>query len=202
MERALTPGTARNHLISTLSSRLYSDFFIKVRAAPSGWETRSSPAGRLPFVAGLSAANTGSGYWAAGWTVLRNGDDGDVVVQRRGLELTVTSGDCSEPPEPGRAVSLRFPNELRSMSPGFYVACGDRLPAEDTPHALVRLYWNRRESGAVPFVRLATSRLNGAGVPFRLKVVNDPRGFTRCDAAVVCLLDPDFARAHDVINAI
>jgi hypothetical protein len=202
VERALTASTARNHLVHTLGSKLYRDFFVKGRAAPSGWETRSSPAGRGPFVAGMSAANTGSGYWADGWTVRERGDDGTAVVERSGLKLTVTSGDCSEPPEPGRVVSLRFPKELRSMSPGYYVACGDRLPADRSPHVLIRLYWNLRESGAVPFVRLATSRLNGAGVPFRLKVVNDPQGFTRCDAAVVYLLDPDFVGARDLIDAL
>lgn len=202
VERALSPSTAHDHLVHTLGSRLYSDFFLKGRAVPSGWDVRSSPAGRAPFIAGLSAANTGSGYWADGWRVRSRGDDGNVVVARRGLELTVAGGDCSAPPEPGRAVSLRFPKELRSMSPGYYVACGDRPPADEGPHVLIRLYWNLRESGAVPFVRLATSRLNGAGVPFRLKVVNDPRGFTRCDAAVIYLLDPDFARARDLVESV
>jgi hypothetical protein len=200
--RALSPKTARDHLLYTLRSRLYSDFYIKGRAAPGGWEGRSSAASRRPFVADLSAANTGSGYWADGWTVRSMGNGDDLVVERRGLELTVGAGDCSEPPAPGRAVGIRLPKELRSMSPGYYVACGDRLPAEDGRHPLVRLYWNLRASGAVPFVRSATSCLNGAGVPFRLKVVNDPRGFTRCDAAVVYLAAPDLARAGDLLQAV
>jgi HopA1 effector protein family len=202
VERALTPKTARDHLLHTLRSRLYSDFYVKGRAAPSGWEVRSSVASRGPFVADLSAANTGSGYWVDGWTVGAVGDGGDLVVERRGLELTVGAADCSEPPAPGRTVGIRFPKELRSMSPGYYVACGDRLPDEDGRYPLVRLYWNLRAAGAVPFVRSATSCLNEAGVPFRLKVVNDPRGFTRCDAAVVYLVAPDLARAGDLLQAV
>jgi hypothetical protein len=202
VERALTADTARDHLVHTLSARLYGDFFLKGRAVPGGWEIRSSPAARGPFVAGLSAANAGSGYWADGWTVQAYGDDREVVLERKGLVLTAAPGDCSEPPEPGRLVSLRFPGEMRSMSPGYYVACGDRQPAEQSPYVLIRLYWNLRESGAVPFVRLATSRLNAAGVPFRLKVVNDPQGFTRCDAGVLYLLDPDFAGARDLVASV
>lgn len=57
---------------------------------------------------------------------------------------------------------------------------------------MVRLYWNLRADGAVPFVAAATRALNAAGAAFRLKVLHDPAAFTRCDAAVVYLARDDY----------
>jgi hypothetical protein len=47
----------------------------------------------------------------------------------------------------------------------------------------------------VPFVREATRRLNGAGLAFVAKVVDDPDAFDRRDAAVVLFERRDRARA-------
>ena len=45
-------------------------------------------------------------------------------------------------------------------------------------------------AGAAPLVGACTRALNAAAVPFVLKVVDRPGGFTRCDAAVL-YVDPD-----------
>jgi hypothetical protein len=44
-------------------------------------------------------------------------------------------------------------------------------------------------------MRLATERLNAAGLAFRLKVVDDPDGFDRCDTAVFAFQRVDRERA-------
>jgi hypothetical protein len=85
---------------------------------------------------------------------------------------------------PGATVELRRPKELGALSPGFYTALGDR-PLETG--AELRVYLNVTAAGAAPLVGACTRALNAAAVPFVLKVVDRPGGFTRCDAAVLYL---------------
>jgi hypothetical protein len=64
------------------------------------------------------------------------------------------------------------------------------------------LYWNLRADGAVPFVAAATRALNRAGAAFRLKVLNDPSAFSRCDAAVIYLSRDDYPELAGLILAL
>jgi class II lanthipeptide synthase len=75
------------------------------------------------------------------------------------------------------------------------MACGDRELRASVSGRLIRLYWNLSAEGAARFVHETTSVFNAAGLPFRLKVLNDPGRFTRCDAAVVYLYKSDFPGA-------
>jgi HopA1 effector protein family len=206
VRRALTPQTARNYLLFSLQSRLYEDFYCQGFATPDdkeGPKLRMS-AGMTPFVAALSAANAGGGYWQGGWEVF-GVEDGAVVVQK-GLRLWVRPEDChapeGEPVEAGARVSLRFPKEFFGRSPGFYVAAGNEPLDEDGSQPLVRFYWNLTVDSAVRFLREATSTLNRAGLPFSLKVLNDPAGFTRCDAAVVYVHKRDYEAAAQRLASI
>ena len=52
------------------------------------------------------------------------------------------------------------------------------------------MYFHVTAAGAAPLVGACTRALNAAAVPFVLKVVDRPGGFTRCDAAVL-YVDPD-----------
>jgi hypothetical protein len=67
---------------------------------------------------------------------------------------------------------------------------------------MVRLYWNLRADGAVPFVAAATGLLNGADAAFHLKVLNDPAAFSRCDAAVIYLARCDYPGLAGLIRAL
>ena len=51
----------------------------------------------------------------------------------------------------------------------------------------MRLYFHLAPAGAAPFVAAATRQLNAGRIPFRLKVLNDPSTFGRCDAGVLYL---------------
>ena len=71
------------------------------------------------------------------------------------------------------------------ISPGFHTICGERplrLKLFSPPIALVLKY---TPEGAPALVRATTERLNEAEIPFRLKVLNDPSAFSRCDAGVL-----------------
>lgn len=207
IRRSLTPRTARSYLLFNLRSRLYADFYCQGFADPTGQERPGLPAvGMTPFVEALSAANSGSGCWEGGWEA-RTIVNGKVSVCKGGLELWARPEDCLLPEggviASGMQLRLRFPKEYLSISPGFYMASGDEpLDPEDSQQTLVRMYWNLTAEGAVPFVRHATSALNRAHLPFRLKVVNDPARFTRCDAAVVYVPKSDYEAAAEVLEKV
>jgi len=206
VRRGLTPRTARSYLLFNLQSQLYADFYCRGFATPAGQETANFPAvGMTPFVEALSAANSGRGYLEDGWEVHAT-VDGKVVVRRGGLELWARPEDCLVPEgntiSPGMQLSLRLPKEYLSISPGFYMMSSNHPINQEDPQTLVRMYWNLTAEGAVPFVRNATSLLNQAHLPFRLKVVNDPARFTRCDAAVLYVAKSDYEGAAAVMEKV
>jgi class II lanthipeptide synthase len=201
---ALTPEAARGYLAYSLQQQLYADFYCTGAPTPRAEAPRgfASP-GELRFVEELSAANGGHGSWESGWTV-REPDGERIVVTRGGLDVWVEVDECAPLDggrvAPGAQVRVRFPKELTKMSPGFYVALGDGELEWD--RGVVRFYWNLTEAAAVPFVSAATAALNDAGLPFRLKVVNDRSRFDRCDSAVIYTRRGDYADVARVLATI
>ena len=201
---ALSADAARGYLVYSLQQQLYADFYCTGAPTPHAEVPRGFAApGELRFVEELSAANTGRGSWESGWTV-RGHDGGRIVVSRGGLDVWAGPDEC-RPADgggvaPGEPVRVRVPKELTKMSPGFYVALGDREPEWDA--GVVRFYWNLSEPAAVPFMTAATGALNDARLPFRLKVVNDRSRFDRCDSAVVYARKDDYADVARVLAGI
>jgi HopA1 effector protein family len=181
---AMGAETARAYLCDRLRGRLYSSFYCVGQAVPQPpRRIAARPHGASAFIDSLSRANSGTGSRESGWTVARTEDDGRLVVQRHGLSLwarpdEVVGGEMS----PGSEVSVKLPPELLRLSPGFYMALADEeLDAEP----IVRHYWHLSSSGGAVLVAAGTRALNGAGLPFRLKVLVDPAGYSRCDAGVL-----------------
>ena len=206
LRRKLTPQDARNYLLYDLTSRLYSDFYTRGIATPGKREVGNIlQTGLTPFVAELSAANAGSGYWENGWQV-RTVENGTVGVFRGDLMVWARLEDCmpgqTDLIAPDMPVHLRFPKEFLGMSPGFYMVLSDKPLNMDDGQMLVRVYWNLTAEGAVLFVKMATKLLNGTGLPFKLKVLRDPALFTRCDAAVVYVLKSDYHAAAEILSRV
>jgi hypothetical protein len=204
-ERAMTPATARKYLLHTLQSQLYSDFYCPGAATPARDAPRGAPPPRFtPFVQALSAANAGHGSREPGWLV-RAVEDGQVVVERDGLRVWVRREEVSAPKGglvPGAALRVRLPKELLNLFPGFYMVLGDEGLSPDADQQLVRFYWNLSTEGAARLVRAATARLNRARLPFRLKVVNEPERYTRCDAGVLYVRRADYSTVARLVQAI
>jgi hypothetical protein len=182
---AMGADTARSYLCDRLQAQLYASFYCAGGAVPHQPQRMTDrPPGPSPFVDSLSRANSGGGSRESGWTVVRNDDDGRLVVRRRGLSLWARPEEIQGPDlAPGSEVSVTLPPELLRLSPGFYMALGDEeLDAEEP---VVRHYWHLRSEGGAALVAAATRELNGAGLPFRLKVLIDPSGYSRCDAGVL-----------------
>lgn len=201
--RAMSPETARDYLIYRLQHELYGNLYCRGFAAPSAEVDGPVTHAATAFVALLSAANCGRGPREPGW-VVTDVDGETVVVERDGLRLWVRGGDVSVdggPPVTGAAARVRFPKELRKLSPGFYMALGDVALAE-RGDPIVRFYWNLTSAGAPRFVEHGTRRLNEAGLAFRLKVVEDPGRFRRCDAGVLYVRKADYGEAIGHVGAV
>ena len=188
VKRAMTPKTARNYLVYQLQSHLYNEFYIRGGASHSVWSDSGGEVDAVSFVETLSAANEGAGCRESEWEVTTVAKD-HLVVRKGNLDLWVRSEDYSAPkdrlPQPGISVVLHLPKELPAVSPGYYMALSNQEDIFGNEQTLVRMYWNLSAKGAPIFMSAATRALNEAGVFFRLKVLNDPRSYGRCDAAVV-----------------
>lgn len=205
-QKSMSPATRRDYLTHHLQSRLYGDFYCRGFAAPPDEAPqRWSPPGLTPFVQALSAANVGTGSREPGWAV-RAVNNGHVVVERDGLSLWIRREDAYAAPAdtlaPGEERHVRFPKELLKLSPGFYMALGDEGLRLSPSSRIVRFYWNLRSDGAPRLLEAATRALNRAHVPFRLKVVNEPERFNRCDAGVLYVEQADYLGVARVVKRI
>lgn len=204
--RAMTGSAMRDYLCYQLQTRLYSDFYCKGSATPGGQQRntlRRTPT--TPFIGALSAANSGTGAREGGWSVVNVA--GDVVtVARDGLRVWVrredTYADAEDILSPGQLRPVRFPKELLKLSPGFYLALGNEGLAFEGGRVLVRFYWNLRAEGASTLVKGVTQLLNDNQIPFRLKVVNDPAHYDRCDAGVLYVQRTDYEQVLPTVRRI
>jgi hypothetical protein len=200
---AMDLETARAYLRHALQNHLYGSFYC------TGAATRSRPAGGYqqfvrwtPFLESLSSANTGTGSRDPGWLIDREEADGRVVVSRGGLRLWARRDEVfGRLVEAGATVSVLMPKELLRLSPGFYLALGDPEFAQES-EAIVRLYWHLRSETAEALVGAASSLLNSADLPFRLKVISDPSAYTRCDAGVLYVRRADTDRVLPIVARI
>jgi HopA1 effector protein family len=187
--KALSADTAREYLVGLLGSELYRSFYTQGRPVPVNPDAARPDRPDDAFVEGLSRANKGTGGWDAGWRV-DEASRGIVHVARDGLRVRVRASDCRssrDTPAVGDVVGVRRPKELRAASPGFYTALGDRTFALGDDGLEVRAYFNVAAAGAAALVGVCTQLLNEAEIPFLLKVVDHPMGFSRCDPAVLYL---------------
>lgn len=190
----------RRALVERIGLRLYIDFFAVGAPRPS--QDRTARGGRR-MAEQLAGANGGIGSFDDGWTYRRR-DGARHVVERNGLMLWVDDDDLRVAgavanADPGDVVAVRWAKDAPIISPGFYMALGDHGFAAPRPQPLDRFYLNVPPAGAVTLMGQATSRLNGAGLPFRLKIVDDPDGYDRCDTAVLVVQRRDRDRAFDEV---
>lgn len=202
--RALDPPVRKTYLTGALAEHLYSYFYVKGYAAPMHWEPADA-GGRDPgLVDRLRQANTGRGSWESGWAADRASEQAggratgaapELHLDRDGIRVSVRNPGLVSEETPGR-FALRIPNELPSRSPGHYLALSDTPWLSGS--AVVRVYWHCTPRGAVALMANLTAALNSEQVPFRLKMLDEPGAYDRCDAAVLYLAADDFetVRSH------
>lgn len=192
-----SPEAQRRLLVRKLQLHLYAHFYVCGLVSPlieAPFE-EGRAFNEESFVRQLSVANAGTGSFSEPCEVRRIAAMDQFVIRRDGLNIWARRDDCVTAAgvdiRPGVRVRLRVSKEDLEVSPGFYVALGDRDLHEDS-HGIVRLYWNVTPPGALRFVRHATIALNQARLPFKIKVVNRPDRFTRRDALVLYTRQSDY----------
>lgn len=203
VRRAMTAKTARSYLVYQLQSLLYGEFYIRGNLPASNWIQASSN-DAISFAQALSRANAGTACQEDGWILVQVKAD-KAVVRKGGLQLYVQTSECTARDaslQVGSPVSLHLSKELFSASPGYYMALGNRgdIAAETSP--IVRLYWNLRADGALAFVGSFTRLLNESDIYFRLKVLNDPAAYSRCDAGVLYFHKANHRRVAEAVSAL
>ena len=203
MAMRIDEETRRRVLVTQVQSRLYRQFYLPGTAVPASHSSASVPVPEESlFARALVDANQGTGNWQSGWAVIEQSKDG-VWARRAGLSAwfgpDAYRNEAGSPLAPHGSVAVRMPKDLPAQSPGFYLAQSDAplyLSADDV---LVRLYWHLCADGAPSFMASVTSRLNAEGVPFNVKVLNDPGAYHRNDAGVVYLTRQDLRRAAHLL---
>jgi hypothetical protein len=186
----LPPDARRECLTRAVTARLYHSFYVRgtpLPRPPDGPPVSAEPG----FVEALSAANAGAGGSERGWRRVGS-EGGALILERERLRVRAAPAQWRGPDR------LRRGKERRAASPGFYMALGDALPEDPVE---VRVYLHVTAAGAVPLTAALTTRLNGDGIPFVLKVLDHPVRYTRCDAAVLYLDRADFERARPALTA-
>jgi hypothetical protein len=206
MRQSLPDGSRRDHLVYQLQMRLYRDFYGRGYPSASRQQDMGGRLRRLGrLVKELSEANSGRGYWEPGWQV-STVQDGVIVARNHELELWASPEEVRSEMQsalgPGAHVRLYFGKESVGLSPGFYFAASDADWVEEDSDQLVRLYWHLRPAGAVTLMREATTRLNPAQLPFRLKVLSDPMRYTRCDAGVLYIKKQHYEAIAELLGPV
>ena len=179
----------RSAMIQHLGRELYLNCYSRHFKGPA--TDVASTAANGGFINELSAANSSREYLNRGWQILSVMPTGHYVAGKNGLTRILFAGefishnDFKGPVEEGASISIFCQKESRTMHPGFYYVFGEVLGDQQEDRGLLRFYWNIQADGAVSLVRLITERLNRFQVPFRFKVVNNPNGFDRSDAAIL-----------------
>jgi hypothetical protein len=204
--QALGERAIHKWLFSQLRWQLYGAFYCAGIATGAQVATGvHSPPSAARFVENLSQANCGKGYWEDGWKVTATNSH-RLLVRRNGLELWALPDDCraplNGPLSEGATVSVRFPKELRLISPGFYVAKSDVEMQRSKSQIVLRFYWNLKAHSAVPLMRALTGELNENGVPFQFKVASNESSFVRCDSGVLYVAKDDFGAVSRVVRRV
>ncbi|HEX5619830.1 MAG TPA: T3SS effector HopA1 family protein [Solirubrobacteraceae bacterium] len=192
LDGVLDAAERRRYLVSCLREELYCSFYCHGGPVVARWGEPQPVSADPWLLAAMSDANASEGGWEPGWTVDRVDGDTAVVTGSR-LRVRVPVADCAGPMRSGGGISVRLPEAMPAYSPGYWTVLGDTA-VNGSGAGDVRVYWHVTASGAPALVGAITSHLNGAGVPFRLKVADHPFRLERCDAAVL-YLDGDRFRA-------
>ena len=156
-----------------------------------------------PFIEALSAANTGTGAREGGWSVVNVAGTWSPWRAMGCASAVEARGHSTQT----RRTSRHLVSSGRFGSPR---SCSSCLPAS-TSHWATRAWPSNRGEGwfgsigtcaprtAPTLIKLATQLLNDDQIPFRLKVVNDPAHYDRCDAGVLYVQRADY---EQVLHAV
>ncbi len=142
----------------------------------------------LEFYNRIHKSNNGQGYFESDWSILKEEEDGSLVVTKGGLRLHIERDQHLQPAEQdaviGDTVFIKMPKNC--VQNGFYVSVGDaRANLHQNGSVLVRIYFNLTPDGAVGVMSSLTQQLNEQNIPFDFKVLYNPQDYQRHDSGVL-----------------
>jgi hypothetical protein len=159
----------------------------------------------LAFFQCLHENNCGVGYFEPGWTILKEEEDGSLMVKGAGLRLNINREHHLQVTEQqavvGDTVVVRMPKNR--MQNGFYMAVGDRGFSHPDPNGtLVRVYFNLTVDGSIAVMKSLTSMLNEIHLPFSFKVLYNPADYNRFDSGVLYFDQQDYEVVASILKQI
>lgn len=130
----------------------------------------------------LAAALPSSFYYCPGWRLVTRTSD-TAVVERQGIQLSVTKHEWRQDAPDAQTVSVRMPTDRRYASPGFFTGFSaygipDKTSGQD------RVYVNIEEKEAVPVFRGILQWAETNHLPAIVKVINSPARYARYDTLI------------------
>jgi hypothetical protein len=162
----------------------------------------------IGFYQQLHESNSGKGYFAPGWSILRQESDSSLAVTNGSLRLHIQRDKHLQVSEQsacvGDSVAIRMPkNRVQS---GFYIAVSNagfsRLEYSKNQQMRVRIYCNLTPEGAVAVMSSLTQRLNEIAIPFSFKVLYNPKDYQRYDSGVLYFDKWDYQAIAPVLKTI
>jgi hypothetical protein len=159
----------------------------------------------LEFCNRIHTSNNGQGYFEPGWSILKEEEDGSLVVLKGGLKLHIERDRHLQPTEQdaviGDTVAIKMPKNC--MQNGFYVSVGNaRANLHKEESGLVRIYFNLTPDGAVAVMGSLTQQLNEQNIPFDFKVLYNPQDYQRHDSGVLYFDKSSYQLVHQVLQQI
>ena len=193
LKTTLKKDKLRNILIENLKDELYKRYYC---TGTTNETISSSPEYDVSryhydpfFVDKLSQSNKSHGYFDENWKIDSINKDKILVSGNMGKFYVSFKSDNKKyvsqykKPKIGQAIKIHTPKEMFNISPGFYMVNGDKSIDKDAQ--ILRFYWNINPGGAMKLIHNITTIFNKINLPFKLKIINDPARFTRCDSAVL-----------------
>ena len=159
----------------------------------------------LEFYNRIHTSNSGQGYFEPGWSLLREEEDGSLVVRKDGLKLHIERDKHLQANEQnaviGDTVFIKMPKNC--VQNGFYVSVGNtRANLRQEASVLVRIYFNLTPEGAVGVMGSLTRQLNECNIPFDFKVLYNPQDYQRHDSGVLYFDKNNYEQVHRILQQV
>ena len=159
----------------------------------------------LEFYNRIHNSNNGQGYFEPGWSILKEEEDGSLVVKKGGLKLHIERDRHLQANEQnaviGDMVAIKMPKNC--VQNGFYVSVGNvRANLRQEASVLVRIYFNLTPDGALAVMSSLTQQLNEQNIPFDFKVLYNPQDYKRHDSGVLYFDKSNYELVHQILQQV
>ena len=159
----------------------------------------------LEFFNRIHQSNSGKGYFQPGWLILKEEEDGSLVVTNGSLKLHIEREKHLQVEEQNAVVgdTVAIKMSKNCLQNGFYVSVGDeRSNLHQDNSNLVRIYFNLTPDGAVAVMNSLTQQLNEQDIPFDFKVLYNPQDYHRHDSGVLYFDKNNYQQIHQILEQI